>query len=354
MEDELFLDEAKHVRKCLEKWDKAVGRFEDKSTKAIMAQIYENQWKVQERVAHAIREGDQTTTTFGVSIFPNSVVYPLIDQVFPNLIAMQIALVKPMMTSTASVPTKTRKFSADESAFTHTGSNASTLELGTIPLGRTVWTSSTVTAEKYALRARYSLETVEDALRDGDINFESEMMRDLADEIIGEIDYVVLQAMFIGASAGNVAYSTEVHSNETVKEHQQELWDAIVDANNLVFAGMQKNANFIVGDATSIGRLEKLMNFAFVPGARDDVFNAGSVRVGTLNNQYAVFKSTMAPANKLLVGVAKESYLYAPYIPLELSTPVYEPETDEAQRVVRTRFGKKLLRGEALATVTIS
>jgi hypothetical protein len=358
MADELYmLDEAAHVKQCLSKWAEATAKYDPK-LRPIMAQIYENQWREQQLKMRAaqnaglIEATDQTTSTFGVSAFPNSVVYPLIDQVFPNLIAQKICLVRPMRTSTANIQTKVRSFSGG-SNFSHTGSTAKTTEGATVPKARMAYTSTTVTAEAYKLRAVYSLETAEDALRDGNINFETDMIRDMAEEIVGEIDWVILGAMY-DAVTHDVPYSTTPDSNETVKEHQQELWDAIVDANNDVFADMQRNCNFIVGDADAVGRLEKLMNFAFVNGASDDVFNLGSVRVGTLNNQYAVFKSTNATAAKLLVGIAGEAYMYCPYIPLALTPVEYEHATDEAVRGVRTRFGKALLRANALATVTIS
>ncbi len=206
---------------------------------------------------------------------------------------MQIALVQPMRTSTANIYTKTRQFSSDESTMTRTGSAAFIGEGASIKKSRMKYTAQTVTARAMKLQAVYSSETAEDAYRDGNVNFETDMVRDLADEITGEIDYTVLQLMFSGASAGNVAFSTsDVASYESRKDAQMLLWDSIVDANNYVFTNMQRNANYIVGDATAVGRLEKLQQFTLVPGNADDVFSVGSVRVGTaFGNQRASYSA---------------------------------------------------------------
>jgi hypothetical protein len=357
--NELYmLDEKAFVENAIAKWTKRglLDKYEGE-TKKLMAHLFENQERIQQNYAKmraSFYEADQTTTTLGTSVFPTRIVYPLLDQIFPNLIAMQIAQVKPMRSSTARVVYRHYKKSADESNFAHTGSAASTSEVGPVPLARMTLTSSDITAEKYSLRARYSLETVDDAIADG-IDFEGEMLAALRDEILGEIDYVVLNDMFNNASSDAVTFSTTLDSYETPKDHQEQLWDAIVDANNNVFTNMQMDCNFIVGAPSAVGRLEKLMAFAFnKESGRDDMFRAGSVRVGTLNNQYAVYKSTMAPANKLLVGIAKVGYLFCPYVPLELTPVDYKDETEELARGVRTRFGRKVTRGDAFSVITIS
>lgn len=354
MAESYEMDEQRHVKRCLKRWDEAVAKYPDTRIRNVMAQVIDQQWQVQETAKKMREATDQTTSTFGVSVFPNSVVYPLIDQVFPNLIAQQICLVKPMRTSVANIYTKTRRFSSGNGVMTHTGSPAATGEGAVVPKGRMVYTSDTVTAAAYKLQAVYSTETIEDALRDGNVNFENDMLRDLADEVIGEIDWLVLNAMFDAAGNSASFASSAVHSYETVREHNQELWDAIVDANNTVFADMQRNCNFIVGDATAIGRLEKLQEFTLIPGAADDVFNAAAVRAGTLNNTYAVFKSTNAPSGKLLLGIRDMGYMYCPYIPLELMPATYETNTDEWARSVRTRFGKHVLDANALCALSIS
>jgi hypothetical protein len=353
--EELFFDEKKYIKECVEAWTAKglLEAYKDKATREIMAQLFANQDRLQRR-HDKLRESDQTTSTLGLSVFPTQIVYPLIDQIFPRLIAMQLCQVKPMRASTGRFVTRAYQKSADSSAFTHTGSGALTDEVGTVPLGKMTLTSVDITAQKYSLRARYSLETIEDAVADG-IDFETEMISALRDEIMGEIDYVVLNEMFTGATADAVSFATSsVHSYESVKEHQAELWDAIVDANNNVFKEVQQDCNFIVGNAAAIGNLEKLVDYGFTRTAPPDLFQAGSLQVGNLNSQYKVFKSTMAPANKLLVGVAKVPYLFCPYVPLELTPVDYKDETEELGRGVRTRFGRKLIDGNYYSVISLS
>lgn len=353
---ETAADEKAFAESAFRKWS-GTGLLEgypDTFTKRIMAQIYECQERRQIR-DRKIHEADQTTSTLPTSVFPTRVVYPLLDQIFPNLIAMKLCDIRPMRGPTARFIYRTYKLSSGEVSFTHTGSPAKTTETGTVPLARMTLASADITAEKFSLRARYSLEVVDDAVADG-IDFESEMMAALRDEITGEIDYVVLRDMFDSATADAVSWNSDYtsHSNETYKEHQLEIFDAVVDANNNVFTKMQRDTNFIVGNPTAVGRLEKCQQFRIEQQNPDDVFQVGSVRVGTLANKWAVYKSTMAPASKLLVGIARMGYMFCPYVPLELNPYEYHSATEEMSRGVRTRLGRKVTRGDCFSVITIS
>jgi hypothetical protein len=328
----------------------------DKAPKVrnILAHLYEQQEREGLMVQAYMKETDQTTATLPTTVFPFTQAIPIIDQVFPNLVAMQIAQVKPMRGPVERVYYRTYRMSSGNAAFTHSGSTASLAELGAVKRARTVLTYVDMSAEGFKLGAEYSWELATDAMRAGNLNFEVEQMGAIRDEVLGEIDSIVLTDMFNGASAGNVNFSKTAASYETAEDHQRVLWHKLVEANNLVFKMMQGNCNFIVGDADAIGELEKVQQFTIEPGAGTDVFQAGTVRVGTLNRTYAVFKSTMCPANKLLLGIAGMSYLYCPYIPLELTERVYDPAVDQYIQNVRTRFGRKLIQGNALATVTVT
>lgn len=350
--EDLFLDEKTYIRQSLTEWASVVDRHTHQDTREVMAQILSNQKRYQENWRRYM-ESDQTTGTVALSVFPTKVVYPLIDQIFPELFAMQIAQVKPLRQSTGRVVFRTYNWSDGDSAFAHTLSGAETAEVGTVPLARMKLTSSDISTKKYSLRARYSLETIEDCIADG-INFESEMIAALRDEIIGELDYLVIRELFNSATADAVSYSTVTHSGETVKEHQEELWDAIVDASNNIYTKTNRGANFIVGNPAAIGRLEKLTSFGRVADALGLRTKRGALMVGSLGGEYDLYKSTNAPANKLLVGTAKEGYLFCPYIPLELTPVDYKDETEELGRGVRTRFGTKVISGDYYSVITIS
>lgn len=345
---------------CIKKWGGKgfLENYASKDTKEIMAQLYERQESHQltaKRKSSLFTEADQLTTTLPTSVFPTRIVYPLLDQVFPNLIAMKIAQVKPMKAATARFIYRDYQFSTGPTNFTHIGSGASTSEVGTVPLARTLLTKADITAVKYSLRARYSLELIEDAIAEG-LDFENELIAAMRDEIIGEIDDLVIDAMVSGATATAVSWNSDytTHSGETVKEHQKEIFDAVIDANNNVFTKMFRNADFIVGDPTAVGRLEKCEEFKVTPAIVNDVSQVASNVVGVLNNQWTVYKSTKIAANKLLVGISKMGYMFCPYVPLELTPETYYDATEELARGVRTRFGTKLTRGDCFSVITIS
>lgn len=348
-----LIDDVKYLEGLTKKWDHLVA---DKPVKmkGILAHMYEMQSLEGLRYKAYMEATDQTTATLPTSVFPFTQAIPIIDQVFPSLIAMQICQVKPMTTPVQRVYYRTYRMSSGDAAFTHMGSTASLGELGTVARARTHLTYVDMSAEGFKLGAEYSWELATDAMRAGNLNFEAEQMAAIRDEVLGEIDYLVLQDMYNGASAGNVNFSLTPASFESVAEHQRQLWFRLVEANNLVYSKRQANCNFIVGDPTSVGELEKLAMFNLEEGSPTDVFQPGSVRIGTLNRQYAVFKSTECPANTLLLGIAGASYLYCPYVPLELTERWYDPAQDQYIQNVRTRFGRKLIIGDALATVTVT
>lgn len=345
------ITERQRIDKLMPKWKHLTDAYEAMRTKRIMTALFENEERALKRLAFI--EADQGTATLPTSVFPAKVIWPLVDQIFPNLVAMQICRVVPMASSVGRIYYRKYKWSNGLAEIAHQGSTAQVGESGTIPLVRMTMTSADISAIKYALRAYYPTELAEDAIRDGAINFEEDMIAALRDEVVGELDYRVLKAMFDNAG-NNVNFSTTPHSNESVHTHNLEIFDACVDAHNEIWKDMQVGANFLVGDPISVGRLEKCSQFSLDPAGPSVRSRVGAVRVGNLGGLWDVYKTTQAPANKLLLGSSEDAYAFCPYIPLEVMDPVYHEDTDEMGRSLRTRFSEKLLNANALCTVSIS
>ena len=84
----------------------------------------------------------------------------------------------------------------------------------------------------------------------------------------------------------------------------------------------------------------------------------GAEPVGNLNNRYTVYKDPYFPRNKILVGYKggtylESGYVYAPYVPLIVTPVVWGPEDFTPRRGAMTRYGKKLVRSDFFATVTV-
>lgn len=231
-------------------------------------------------------------------------------------------------------------------------STSKTTEAGAIARAKLTLTSADISAQKYALGVVWSNEAAEDLRATHNLSAEQELIEAVASEIAREIDADILSDMLANATAGTVTYSQTKPTGWTETEWRHNLYEYIVQASNAIFSKRYKEADFLVGNPDAIGLIERLEEFSLnTDGNRGTV---GTVRVGTLNNRWTVYKHAGFTANRILVGIRGEGYVYAPYVPLTLSPPVYDPEGDRWVRTIRTRAGKKCTIGDAFAVVQIT
>lgn len=231
-------------------------------------------------------------------------------------------------------------------------STSRTTEGGPIARAKLALTSADITARKYALGVCWTGEAAEDLRATQGLNAEQELVRAVAGVIAREIDDQILADMLANASAGSIPYSLTKEEGWTETEWRRELFAAIVQANNAVFKARHRDADFLVGDPDTIGLIERVEQFATTTA--DERGAVGTVRVGTLNNRWAVYKHSGFTPNRILVGIRGDGYVYAPYVPLSLTPPVYEPATDRWVRNVRTRAGMLLTVPDAYAVIEIT
>jgi hypothetical protein len=72
----------------------------------------------------------------------------------------------------------------------------------------------------------------------------------------------------------------------------------------------------------------------------------GIERVGALQSRYQVYRDPLAPAYSIIIGHKGKSlldtgYIYAPYIPLQLTPTIYNPENFAPVKGIITRYAKK-------------
>jgi hypothetical protein len=71
-------------------------------------------------------------------------------------------------------------------------------------------------------------------------------------------------------------------------------------------------------------------------------------KIGNLGNRYVVYKDPYMPANLVLVGhkgntFLEAGYVYAPYIPLQLTQTIYDPNDFTPRKGIMTRYAKKMI-----------
>lgn len=230
-------------------------------------------------------------------------------------------------------------------------STAKTTEGGAVARARLALTSVDVSTEKYALAVAWTSEAAEDLRATHSLDAEAELIDAVAGEIVREIDRTILNDILANASAGTITWHTTKEEGWTEAEWRRTLYDAITDASNAVFKKRFRSPDFLVADADTVGRLEKLEEFRLTTDARPSI---GVQHVGRLNNRWEVYKAPDFTANRILVGIRGDGYVYAPYVPLTLTPAHYDAATDTWVRSLRTRAARKLTVPDAYAVVQIT
>jgi hypothetical protein len=246
--------------------------------------------------------------------------------------------------------------------------------------------SVAVTATTRKLRARWSPEMAQDLTAFYSIDVEVELTNILSEMITLDIDREILNDLLTQASAANLYWSRApgrivnmftgqeaLHNNVlspgpqffgNVREWYETLMETITTAANTIHKKtLRGSGNFMVTSPDVATILEHLV--AYKPsykvdsdGQVKDSMTIGAEAIGTLNSRYVVYKDPYFPANKILIGLKgntflESGYIYAPYVPLILTPVIYAQEDFTPRKGVMTRYGKKMVRADFYATVTV-
>jgi hypothetical protein len=326
-----------------------------------------------QRVTFKGRSLDEASALANVGAFA-TFAFPMVRRIFPKLIAQSLCSVQPMTQPTGKVFFLDFKYGtakgdiAVDDRLDQKGSLAKnyadrTPETGDVAEVNFDISSVTVDAEEKALKAQWTIEAQQDLKAYHGLDAESELMVVLSDEIIREVDMIIIDDMVANATAGNVNWNINMPAeapwtNIDPKIYKATLYDAIVDANNLVFKKRYRNCTWIVADSDTCTRMEKLEGFKLTETVDDAVFNIGIHQFGVLRNRFVVYKHPWFQTDKMLLGFKGASwldtgYVYAPYIPLYTTPLIVHPDTLKPIRGMMSRYGRKMVNGDCFATVTL-
>lgn len=224
--------------------------------------------------------------------------------------------------------------------------------------------SDSVYSETKRLKAVWTIEAQQDLKAYHGLNLEPELMGVVGNTVKREIDQSIIGDLRVAATlptgAGNVNWSSAIGPafNGSQREWDLTLYNAIVDANALIYARRMVNATWIVAGSGACTRLEKLEGFT--EQHRDwAVSGMGMERFGVLKNRFNVYKDPWAPADSMLMGYKGSSmletgYVYAPYIPLYTSPLIIDPNDFTPRRGIMSRYARKLVDPSFYATITIT
>jgi len=226
---------------------------------------------------------------------------------------------------------------------------------------------STIQAESRKLKARWSVEAVDDmrALHGKDV--ETEIVGSFANEVLLEVDRGILDELIVGA-----LHSTSYTYNSSIPgemESIRELLTKISAMSARIHKTTQRApANFIVAAPAVISLLDQLSTHGDYASVEQNVKSAsygpvmadyGISRVGTLLNKWAVYADPFMEETKILVGLKGKSFydagfVYAPYVPLEVTPTFLDPEDQSFRKGVRTRYATKMLRAEYYGIINVA
>ena len=220
--------------------------------------------------------------------------------------------------------------------------------------------SVTVSVIERKLRAAWSPELAQDVSAFHNIDAEAELTALLSEQVAAEIDREILRDLRRGAAwrmywdyKGSTGRGIDTQSKGafyTQKEWNQTLVTAINQVSAQIHkATLRGGANFIVCSAEISAIFDDLEYFHVSNAAPDqDKYNMGIERIGSLQGRYQVYRDPYFPADSILMGhkgtsLLDTGYIYAPYVPMQLTPTMYNPFTFAPVKGIMTRYAKKMV-----------
>jgi hypothetical protein len=236
--------------------------------------------------------------------------------------------------------------------------------------------SVAVTAVSKKLKAKWSPELGQDLNAYHNLDAEVELTSILSEQIALEIDQEILNDLIQGAAKGagvrywsrkagkfvNRTTGAEIGASGTpdftgtVSEWYETLLESINDVSAEIHRRtIRGGANFIVCSPEVANILE------FTAGFRANVAvdangTAGAMNVGSISKKLDVYVDPYFPRNVILVGrrgnsFLESGYVYAPYVPLQVTPTIFGVEDFVPRKGVMTRYAKKMVRPDMYGLV---
>jgi hypothetical protein len=226
--------------------------------------------------------------------------------------------------------------------------------------------SVTVSVTERKLRAQWSPEMAQDVAAFHNIDAEAELTALLSEQVAAEIDREILRDLRKGA-AWNLRwdYNGWKRLGTNAVPYTQKDWNqTLITAINQISAQIHKStlrggANWIVVSSEISAIFDDLEYFHVSNAAPEqDQYNMGIERVGTLAGRYQVYRDPYFPANQVLMGhkgtsLLDTGYIYAPYVPLQLTPTMYNPFNFTPIKGIMTRYAKKMVNNRFYGRITV-
>lgn len=227
------------------------------------------------------------------------------------------------------------------------------------------FSSVTVNTETRKLRAHWTPELAQDLEAYHSIDAEAELTALLSEHIAAEIDREIIIDLineapfrarwdYKGLSNNANFFGTQKDWNQTLITRVNELSAQIHKAT------LRGGANWIVCSAEA-GAIFDDLEYFHVDGSaqpESEKYNLGVEKIGNLGSRYVVYKDPYLPAPIVLLGhkgntFLEAGYIYAPYIPLQLTQTIYDPNDFTPRKGIMTRYAKKMVNNRFYGVIYI-
>ena len=236
--------------------------------------------------------------------------------------------------------------------------------------------SIAVTAQTRKLKAKWSPELGQDLNAYHNLDAEVELTSILSEHVALEIDREIMEDLVKKATAATLHWSRAPGlflNRETGKElgaaaaapdftgTVSEWYETLIETINDVSAQIHRKtlrggANFVVCSPEVANILEFTAGFRASVTADADRGSIGAQKVGSVSQKFEVYVDPYFPRNVVLVGrkglsFLESGYVYAPYVPLQVTPTIFGTEDFAPRKGVMTRYAKKMVRPDMYGLV---
>jgi hypothetical protein len=241
-----------------------------------------------------------------------------------------------------------------------------------------------INTESRKLRASWTPEMSQDLNAYHSIDAEVELTNLLSEQISQELDQLLLNDLLKGATAGTFYWSrrpgkfvnrltgADLGASEGGNyaappdfTGNVSMWyETLIETINDLSAQIQRKtlrggATFIVCGPEVANILEFTAGFRASATHSEEKGSVGVVNAGSISKKFDVMVSTYFPRNVILVGrkgsgFLESGYVYSPYVPLQMTPTVFDPDNFTPRKAVMTRFGRKMVRPDMYGLVIVT
>lgn len=227
------------------------------------------------------------------------------------------------------------------------------------------FSSVTVNTITRKLRAHWTPELAQDLEAYHSIDAEAELTALLSEHVAAEIDREIIidiansapfRARWDYQGLANNAnfFGTQKDWNQTLITRINELSAQIHKAT------LRGGANWVVCSAEAGAIFDDLEYFHVDTSAspESEKYNLGVEKIGNLGSRYVVYKDPYLPASLIILGhkgntFLEAGYIYAPYIPLQLTQTITDPNDFTPRKGIMTRYAKKMVNNRFYGVIYI-